>query len=250
MSESFAPVSWSERVIHTLVEPWDHVVRRVASAILARLYKADQKLLKFGNYHLDGDLVSEESVVYSVGVGDNVHFDVALHSRKGCRIYAFDPSPLAQRTVACVRLPYLEFYPWGLWTHDETRNFYAHHPGSLHRQHLSTVNVMRRTEAITLECRALSSIMHELGHDRLDVLKMDIEGAAVPVLESLLEGPIRPAQIVFEMEKGRQSLIPFYQRAIRLVGRLKEEGYKLNFLPRSHFKRHNLEFLAVYTSSD
>lgn len=38
------------------------------------------------------DMLSSASVVYSVGIGGDISFDVALHRRHGVQIFAFDPT--------------------------------------------------------------------------------------------------------------------------------------------------------------
>ena len=43
--------------------------------------------------------------------------------------------------------------------------------------------------------------MTDLEHERIDVLEMDIEGAALFVLEHMLEEMILPDQIVVELEE-------------------------------------------------
>lgn len=40
--------------------------------------------------------------------------------------------------------------------------------------------------------------MQELGHDHIDILKMDIEGAEYPVLKDILESGIKIGQILVE----------------------------------------------------
>ena len=40
--------------------------------------------------------------------------------------------------------------------------------------------------------------MAELGHDKLDILKMDIEGAEYDVIDSLVVSGIRPRQMLVE----------------------------------------------------
>src|SRR5207248_3092074 len=46
-------------------------------------------------------------------------------------------------------------------------------------------------------CR-LSTAMRELEHTRIDLLKMDVEGAEYAVLQDMLAGGIRPRQLLVE----------------------------------------------------
>jgi hypothetical protein len=52
--------------------------------------------------------------------------------------------------------------------------------------------------AIEAPVYRLSTIMKTLGHSRVDLLKMDIEGAEYGVLADLLVSKIRPQQILVE----------------------------------------------------
>ena len=52
-----------------------------------------------------------------------------------------------------------------------------------------------------VQFRTLESFMRLNNHDRIDILKMDIEGAAVDVLEHMIDNTtIRPKQIITEIE--------------------------------------------------
>jgi hypothetical protein len=44
----------------------------------------------------------------------------------------------------------------------------------------------------------LTTIMQKLGHSRIDVLKMDIEGAEIPVIADLASSELQIAQILVE----------------------------------------------------
>src|SRR5262245_52121017 len=46
-----------------------------------------------------------KSVVWSVGVGDNIAWDLALIERFGCAVDAFDPTPRAREWLAPQELP-------------------------------------------------------------------------------------------------------------------------------------------------
>ncbi|GIS18490.1 MAG: hypothetical protein CM15mP120_04060 [Pseudomonadota bacterium] len=46
--------------------------------------------------------------------------------------------------------------------------------------------------------------MRDLGHDHLDVLKMDIEGAEYAVLDDMLQSNILPDQLLVEFHHGKR----------------------------------------------
>ncbi len=199
-----------------------------------------------GNYHIDGSILNKDSVVYSCGVGKNIRFDKAIHEQFGCDVNMFDPTSIAVEFMKTVTdRPCLRFHPWGIWTEDATMKFYFKDGSLGSLQNLSVTNLEQTDNYCELDCYTLTTIMKKLGHDRIDVLKMDIEGAALPILQHLLQGEIRPGQMVFEVEKGKKSLLWFHWSVYHLLRRMKRAGYTLFFLPRKDNARYNLQFLAV-----
>ena len=98
-------------------------------------------------------------VVYSFGTEDNWSFeeDMLLH---GCEVHMFDSSEKGLSSIIRRKI----------------RNLY------IHRATLSaTDHVATGVEGV--EKRTLASLMAELGHERLDVLKLDIEGEELAALE-------------------------------------------------------------------
>ena len=58
-----------------------------------------------------------------------------------------------------------------------------------------------RGKVFESECEQLNSLMESNKHKHIDVLKMDIEGAAPPILNHMLDNKIYPNQIVAEFER-------------------------------------------------
>jgi len=53
-------------------------------------------------------------------------------------------------------------------------------------------------EPILVKIVTLDKIMRKLGHEKIDILKMDIEGAEYEVIEDIIEKSIFPGQILIE----------------------------------------------------
>lgn len=167
------------------------------------------------------------SVVYSVGVGAEISFDRALVERLGATVHAFDPTP---RSVAWMRtqdLPEaLVFHPLGLGAHDGTIAF--HPPRKATSAHFTPVRRHRRADdADRVECpvRRLSTLLGELGHDHVDLLKLDIEGGEYDVLEDLLDAGVDVRQMAVEFHHCYRT-IP-YTRTRDAVHRLQAAGYRV-----------------------
>lgn len=169
--------------------------------------------------------ISRDSVVYSIGTGEDISFDVAMIERFGVVVQAFDPTPkaigwLAQHepTTGFV------FHPLGVASYDGQARFVltqAEHVS----YHLSTAEE-RGADTLEAPVNRLPTIMRTLGHDRVDVLKMDIEGAEYAVIDDLCESHIRVGQLLVEFHHTigvGESLA----RTRRTVTRLREAGYRI-----------------------
>src|SRR5665647_2667756 len=66
---------------------------------------------EYGGYTIIPNL-SEKSIVYSVGIGEDISFDLALIKKFHCNIYAFDPTPKSAQWIKEQNLPVeFHFYP-------------------------------------------------------------------------------------------------------------------------------------------
>jgi FkbM family methyltransferase len=129
-------------------------------------------------------LVHEDWVCYTVGVGENATFDQAL-ADIGCEVVAIDPTPRSIEHLAPLvgSNPRLRLLPYALWTEDRDVHFYA--PADPAHVSHSITNLQGTTETITVPGRRLETIAAELGHEQIDLLKLDIEGAEYDVLRSI-----------------------------------------------------------------
>jgi FkbM family methyltransferase len=141
--------------------------------------------------------LSRESVAYSFGVGEDISFDLELIRRFGLKVHAFDPTPRSMEWIGKQDLPKeFTFHPYGVADHDGICKFLP----PLNRKHVSHTMLARETPwpAIELPVQRLTTIMARLGHERIDLLKMDIEGSEYTVLADLLASGVRVDQLLVE----------------------------------------------------
>ena len=140
-------------------------------------------------------------ICYAGGVGEDVTFDLEMINRFGCEVFAFDPTPRAVAHVVRVAAdePRFHFMPVGIWSEDTTLRFYAPRDPS-HVSH-SALNLQRTDEYFIGPCRSVMSLMAELGHDRIDLVKIDIEGAEHRVIRSMLDSGVRPTVLCTEIDQ-------------------------------------------------
>ncbi len=178
-----------------------------------------------GGWTVPHHLLSPDSIVYSAGIGIDISFDRALINQFGLKIHAFDPTPKSLEWLESQTLPEnFHYHPWGFADHDGETRF--HIPRNPKHVSCSVVNSQVTVEeTISVPVRRIKSIMNELGHDRLDLLKMDIEGAEYTVLSDLLASPLRPTLLLVEFHHRFYSIGA--KKTREAVSKLRKEGYRL-----------------------
>jgi len=131
----------------------------------------------YGGWWYNPELVNGESIIYSFGAGEDVSFDVGLIERHGSKVYCFDPTPKAVAYMEKRKFPdSLIFYKVGAADHDGKAVFCA--PANPNYASYRMKDKKRTSEKeIEAEVRRVSSIMKMLGHDKIDLLKLDVEGS-------------------------------------------------------------------------
>jgi FkbM family methyltransferase len=176
----------------------------------------------YGGWDICPSLLGPGSVVYSLGVGEDVSFDLALIAELGVQVFAFDPTPKAVRWIDEHDVPgQLAFFPLGVAAHDGVARFTP----PLNPDYASyRIDDTPGEEAITLPVRRLGTIMSDLGHTRLDLVKMDIEGAEFAVVRDMLSSRIEVDQLVVEVHPPQGRVFgPIW----RLVRSLRRGGFRL-----------------------
>jgi FkbM family methyltransferase len=177
-----------------------------------------------GTWCVAPGLIRADSVVYSFGIGRDLRFELDLIERFGVTVHAFDPTPIALAWVETQTLPSaLHVHPLGVADEDGTARFAA--PSKAHWESFSMVRTQGVGESVDAPVRRIATLMSDLGHDRVDLIKMDIEGTEYAVLPDLLASGVRPAQILIEFHHRWREAGPARTRdAIRL---LQKHGYRI-----------------------
>lgn len=191
------------------------------------------------------DLISKDSVVYAFGVAGHIETEEQIAKAHGARIYMFDPTPPALLFIESRPIdPLLIFDPIGVWTVTGPMKFYYDRRETV--RNLSVTNMYHTDTYIEANCYTLEDIMKKYNHTHLDVLKMDIEGSALPVLIQMFEKTsIRPRQILGSLEKplfvfdaSISEVAGVIMRKAKLFSLLRENGYKV-------ITHHAAEYTAI-----
>jgi FkbM family methyltransferase len=177
----------------------------------------------YGGYAVILEHVRPESVVYSFGLGEDVSFDLALIERTACQVFGFDPTPRSMAWLKAQSLPSgFHVRELGVAARDGQASF-APPKDPTHISHSMVAPALE--SGLSFEVRRLTTIMHELGHERLDLLKMDVEGAEYEVLDDLLQCPLRPRQVLVEFHHGMHGIpVSKTERSLRA---LRDAGYRI-----------------------
>jgi len=179
----------------------------------------------YGGWTVCPEGLGTGSVVYSFGIGKDITFDLELLERFGLEVHAFDPTPESLEWLRGQKLPpNLFVHAYGLASRDGTAMF---HPPENPR-HVSHSMVHRgrpRAPPVELQVRRLGTLMGMLGHARLDILKMDIEGAEYDVLEDILRTKIRASQLLVEFHDRFPGI--GIERTKGAISALNASGYRI-----------------------
>jgi FkbM family methyltransferase len=169
-----------------------------------------------GQWQIPGNLVNQDWIAYSVGVGYDASFETELSRDFGCQTTSFDPTPAAVEHVRSLQPVKFHFVPWGIWTHDGHLDFYSQDMNN--KENLSVVDSERGEFICRVECFQLKTAMERLKHSRVDLLKIDIEGGWMPVIENLVSTGIKPR--VFCVEFDSPTSVFRVRRAVHLLSKL------------------------------
>ncbi len=152
---------------------------------------------KGNDWTIHPDKIDDNSIIYSFGVGVDISFDLLMIDKYGCQIHAFDPTPKTKQWLYAQELPdKFRFFDIGLADYNGNANFQL----PANPEFVSGVFTQdtENAQIIEVKVKRLKTIMQQLGHSHIDLLKMDIEGAEYDVIESIIEDNLSIGQILVE----------------------------------------------------
>jgi FkbM family methyltransferase len=156
---------------------------------------------KYGGWVVPTSLIRPDWVVWCVGVGEDITFDLGLVERFGVDVYGIDPTPRAKTHAesAAGAQPKFHFVPVGLFSEDGPQRFYAPKDPS-HVSH-SIVNLQGTADFFEARCVRPRTLLRELGQAHVDLLKLDVEGAEYAVFDAMLRDGVRPTVVCVEYDQ-------------------------------------------------
>ena len=211
-------------------------------------------------------LLDKNSIVYSGGVGEDMSFDLKLQDKYRCNIVLIDPTKKAIQHYDEVQNYYktkqwkfagdiqrdyykhignlhpnfnkISYLDVGLWREKTKLKFYKQTNPTYVSQ--SLIKEMFGTDFYEVDVDSIKNIMKENNHDNIDLLKLDIEGAEIEVLNNMIDDEIYPKYLCVEFDlliqnKDKSNETP------KVVNRLQNAGYKILFNDNDNitFKKYN-----------
>jgi len=158
-------------------------------------------------------------VVYGVGAGTEITFEEEMAKTYGCDVHVFDPTPSSIQLFGHLEAGEargagrITFHPWGLG------------PVSPDPAHARDLTI----EGVPCVVKTLDEIATLLGHTRIDVLKMDVEGGEFPILEDLLKRLLLDRYRVDQLMVEFHTVEPIqFVAFVHLIDGLDSAGYLLH----------------------
>lgn len=207
----------------------------------------------YGGWHIPTkNILNKESIIYSGGVGEDISFDIKLQSKYNCNIYLIDPTIKSiKHFEECKKYFYdktftftggiqkdyydsinneapnmdkIHYIDKGLWDKKDELKFYKQRNENYVSQ--SLINNMFTSNYDIVNVDSIRNIMNEQGHSMIDLLKIDIEGAEIVVLEQMLNDKIYPTYLCIEFDLLRNNK-DTNGNTKKLIDRLISEGYRI-----------------------
>ncbi len=218
--------------LKTRLRPWRRRLRILLGRDLLVRPSLDCPRERHGSEHggwwICPEGLGADSIVYSFGIGKDISFDSSIIERYGMRVEAFDPTPESLAWLKAQTLPEnFRVHELGLAARDGSMDFFppAQADHVSHTLLPGTYGEDLSRETISVPVRRLAGIMTSLGHGRIDILKMDIEGAEYEVLVDILASKLEISQLLVEFHHRFPGVGPGATR--EAIASLESHGYRL-----------------------
>lgn len=211
---------------------------------------------EYGNWKFIHTDKLHNSIILSAGVGEDISFDVEFINFYNGRVIFVDPTPRALEYLKTVKeyfgMPKSQDYKKGgfqnpssynltkikdinfiiykkaLWSEtDKKLNFYFPENEKNVSNTLINSYFEKKRKYIMVETISLEQIFKENKINELELLKVDIEGAEIEVVTSMINKKIFPNQLLLEIDYLRRNTIRSILKSIIFIKRILNSGYKL-----------------------
>lgn len=172
-------------------------------------------------------IIHDNDIVFSVGICNDIGFELGIIEQHNLQIFAFDPTPYSVQWIKKQKLPpEFHFYPWAAAGKDDKLFLYPRitkHGKASELLYTFHKQDEHRNDGVVVEALTIESMANKLGLKKIDILKLDIEGAEYEVFDNLLSTSLRPKQILVEFHHRFKGIGK--EKTIKAINSLHEKGY-------------------------
>ncbi len=189
----------------------------------------------YGGWNIPKQGLDTQSNCYCVGCGEDISFDLALIDRFGCVVHGVDPTP---RSIDFVRKETAnesryQLHEIALWSETGELEFFE--PLDSSHVSYSLTNLQNTTQSIKVPTQRLSELMASLKHDKISLLKLDVEGAETVIIDTVLEDDIDVDVLCVEFDEFLYPTVARLAGIKATVQKLTDAGYTLFWIESSNF---------------
>ena len=193
-------------------------------------------LKKIGNYFLDIEKINKKkAIIYSGGVGTNISFDKILTKEIDCKVRLFDPTPESISFMEGKTSKKLFFYPYAIYKKNKKIKIYFDKYGLVKSNSISNFLGFDKKSYYYCDAYCIPFLKKKFKDKSIDILKLDIEGVAIEVLENCFKNDIYPQQILLALEVPMNyfEFIDFYKKLKKIILKLGKKYELINVRDRS-----------------
>lgn len=143
----------------------------------------------YGGWTFDAALLNQHSVVYSIGLGTDISWDLMMVKTTQCHVHGFDDTPVSTTYLRRMKLP--EKFHWHrylLSDRDEplTLQLPRGHGVSYAAADVGSAFGFQKSSKHTARGMTITSMMAMLNHSHIDLLKIDVEGFEFRIFSGIL----------------------------------------------------------------
>ncbi len=199
---------------------------------------------KYHGYTIPATLLNSESVCYCIGAGEDVSFDTELKRLFDSRVYIFDPMPEGRNywarlkeavavggslpvegdnvfryTIPTQKINEITYVEKGVWDSETVLKFYE--PTRDNYVSHSVYMFKESGQYIEAPVNRMNAFMKQFGHSRVDLVKMEIEGAEYAVIDTIIKDKLDVKVICVEFDEV------FHVKSIRYMFRIRNTRRQL-----------------------
>ncbi len=191
---------------------------------------------KLGNYFLDVSRIKKNKpLLYSGGVGENISFDEEFIIETNGHARLFDPTPASCDFMKDKISENLTFYPYALYKENKRMKIYYDRFNQVRSNSISNFLNFNELDFYYCETFNIPTLLKKFNDTEIDVLKLDIEGVSIEVIENCLNNNICPDQIIVAIEVPMNyiNFIKFYRNLKTFIKKLNKKYDLINLRNRS-----------------